>query len=696
MFRRPKKLKSRTPRTVVCGILAVAVAAVFVLRLVDWQLINGASYMKAADESTNTTITMPTNRGEIVDVNGVGLATNKTGYALQFDRAYTDMDKLNATILRLTQILEKRGEAWLDTLPIVLDKNGNYTFQPNSDKEIQYLKSKDFLNVNTYTDAATCMQRLVSKYFEIDKKQNIDESKQYSTEQIRKIVSVRYAMTLAGFDYSQNAVYTFAEDVSQDTVAIVSENSADLPGVTASVTTTRQYENATLLPQLIGTIGAIDADEYQQLKDQGYSQNDRLGKTGIEAALESTLRGKTGKKRLTFNSKGEVTDEQVETAPVNGNTVFLTIDSKLQTVAENALAEQVKLAQASYPKCQGGGVVVLRTSDFAVLAAASYPTFDLSKFGTDTNYTNQVLQDKNSPMLDRTFGSAYTPGSIFKPSVALAALQEGAITANTTITCSRVYTRFQKNGYTPRCTGTHGTISLETALQKSCNVFFMETGYRTTIAKMNAYARQLGLGEKTGVEINEVTGTLAGPAEKASKDGGVWTPVDTVQAAIGQHDNLFTPAQLATYVATIANDGTRKQVHLVDHVTDYSRKNVISKTQPKTIVDNSDYSFLSKENLRTVQAGMRLVTSTGGTAQATFANYPVAVAAKTGTAQTQEGEAATENTTFIAYAPYEKPEIAVAVVLEHGVKGAYSQTVAKAIFDSYFHVNQNTSSSSAG
>lgn len=696
MFRRPKKLKSRTPRTVVCGVLAVAVAVVFVLRLVDWQLINGASYMKAADESTNTTITMPTNRGEIVDVNGVGLATNKTGYALQFDRAYTDMDKLNATILRLTQILEKRGESWLDTLPIVLDKNGNYTFQSNSDKEIQYLKSKDFLNVNTYTDAATCMQRLIAKYFEIDKKQNIDESKQYSKEQIRKIVSVRYAMTLAGFDYSQNAVYTFAENVSQDTVAIVSENSADLPGVTTRVTTTRQYQNATLLPQLIGTIGAIDADEYQQLKDQGYSQDDRLGKTGIEAALESTLRGKTGKKRLTFNSKGEVTDEQVETAPVNGNTVFLTIDSKLQTVAENALAEQVKLAQASYPKCQGGGVVVLRTSDFAVLAAASYPTFDLSKFGTDTNYTNQILQDKNSPMLDRTFGSAYTPGSIFKPSVALAALQEGAITANTTITCSRVYTRFQQNGYTPRCTGTHGTISVETALQKSCNVFFMETGYRTTIAKMNAYARQLGLGEKTGVEINEVTGTLAGPAEKASKDGGVWTPVDTVQAAIGQHDNLFTPAQLATYVATIANDGTRKQVHLVDHITDYSRKNVISKTQPKTIVDNSDYSFLSKENLRTVQAGMRLVASTGGTAQATFANYPVAVAAKTGTAQTQEGEAATENTTFIAYAPYEKPEIAVAVVLEHGVKGAYSQAVAKAIFDSYFHVNQNDSSSSAG
>lgn len=694
MFRRAQKQKSRTPRTVLCGAVSLAVAAVFLLRLADWQLVNGASFVQAANDSTNTTVKMPTNRGEIVDVNGVGLATNKTGYALQFDRAYTDTATLNATILRLTQILEKRGEPWLDTLPIVMDQGGGYAFRENSDKEIKQLKSKDFLNLAGYAGADLCMQHLIEKYFTINARKKVDESAQYTKDELRKIVSVRYAMTLQGFDYSMNAVYTFAEDVSQDTVAIVSENSAALPGVAARVTTTRQYQNAALLPQLLGTMGPITAEEYKARKDQGYTPDDRLGESGVEQALESTLRGKEGQKRLTLDSDGAVSAETVETAPVNGNTAFLTIDTNLQKVAADALAANVKAAQANYPACKGGGVVVLRTSDFAVLAAASYPTYDLSKYRTDTNYTKGLLADDASPLLDRTFGSAYTPGSIFKPAVALAALQEGKITGNTTFTCNHIYMRFQDSGYTPRCTGTHGTIPLTRALQKSCNIFFFETGYYTTVANMNAYCQQLGLGEKTGVEVNEAAGTLASPAEKKSKTGSEWTPVDTIQAAIGQHDNLFTPAQLAAYTATIANNGTRKQVHLVDRVTDYSRKTEISKTEPKTVVDNTDYSFLSRENLSLVQQGMRLVCQGDGTAADVFANYPVAVAAKTGTAET--GGESKENTTFIAYAPYEKPEIAVAVVLEHGVKGQYSKAVAKAVFDAYFKVGQDQKPADGG
>lgn len=689
--RRNKKPKSHTPRTVVCGILVVALCGVFVLRLADWQLLNGASFLQQADESTNITVTMPTNRGEIVDRNGVGLATNKTGYALEFARAYTDMDTLNATILRLTEIVEAQGEQWLDTLPIQLDAAGNYVFVEGRDDDIAYLKSEDFLKVNTYTDAATCMENLIDRYFETDG-ENGDESAQYTKEQLRKIVSVRYAMTLAGFDYRTSAVYTFAEDVSQDTVAIVSENSHALPGVTARVTTMRQYENPTLLPHIIGTMGAINAEEYAALQDQGYTQNDEIGKTGIEAALESTLRGSEGEKRLDIDSDGDVTGETVTKEPENGDTVFLTIDSKLQQAAADALAEQVQAAQRQYSECEGGAVVVLDTRDFSVLAAASYPTYDLSRYGSDSDYTSALLTDEDSPLLDRAFGSAFTPGSIFKPAVALAALQEGVITRNTTFTCNHVYMRFANSGYTPRCTGNHGTISVETALARSCNIFFFETGFYTTIAKMNAYCQQLGLGEKTGVEIDEATGTLASPAEKEASTGGVWTPVDTIQAAIGQHDNLFTPAQLAAYTATIANEGTRKQVHLVDHVTDYSRSETLSTTDPAVIVDNSDYSFLSAENLDTVQAGMRAVCTTG-TARANFSDYPVAIAAKTGTAET--GSASSENTTFIAYGPYENPEIAVAVVIDHGVQGTYSQGVAKAIFDAYFGLDAGSSSASS-
>ena len=438
--------------------------------------------------------------------------------------------------------------------------------------------------------------------------------------------------------------------------------------------------------------GAINAEEYAALQDQGYTQNDEIGKTGIEAALESTLRGSEGEKRLDIDSDGDVTGETVTKEPENGDTVFLTIDSKLQQAAADALAEQVQAAQRQYSECEGGAVVVLDTRDFSVLAAASYPTYDLSRYGSDSDYTSALLTDENSPLLDRAFGSAFTPGSIFKPAVALAALQEGVITRNTTFTCNHVYMRFANSGYTPRCTGNHGTISVETALARSCNIFFFETGFYTTIAKMNAYCQQLGLGEKTGVEIDEVTGTLASPAEKEASTGGVWTPVDTIQAAIGQHDNLFTPAQLAAYTATIANEGTRKQVHLVDHVTDYSRSETLSTTDPAVIVDNSDYSFLSAENLDTVQAGMRAVCTTG-TARANFSDYPVAIAAKTGTAET--GSASSENTTFIAYGPYEDPEIAVAVVIDHGVQGTYSQGVAKAIFDAYFGLDAGSSSASS-
>ncbi len=694
MRRHSRKKYTHTGRSIACAAVAMVMAAAFSVRLFQWQIVGGASAAKDADQNSSTKVIMPTNRGEIVDIHGVGLATNKTGYALQFDHAYMTVSTENATILRLINLLEKRKEKWLDTLPIVMDKSGNYAFKANSASEIKYLKSKDFLKVNNYADAKTCMQNLVDKYFEKTQSDK-NPTAGYSKEDLRKVVSVRYAMTLQGFDYSMNTPYTFAEDVSRDTVEIVSENSDTLPGVKATVTTTRENPNSTLIPQAVGTMGAISADEYEKLQTKGYHLNDRLGKSGIESALETTLRGTEGEKTLTMDSNGSVTGEKVVTAPVNGKTVFLTIDSKLQKVAADALAENVKAAQATQPMCKGGGVVVLNVKDFSVLAAASYPTYDLSKYPSDTAYTNNLLTNPTQPLLDRAFGCAYTPGSIFKPSVALAALQEGIINENTTFVCNHIYRRFEDTGYMPKCEGNHGPISLDRALEQSCNIFFFETGYHTKIANMNVYAKKLGLGEKTGVEIAESTGTLAGPAEKKAA-GGVWYATDTIQAAIGQSDNAFTPAQLATYVATIANDGTRKQVHLVDHVTDYSRKKTISTTKPEIYTDNSNYSFLSQKNLDLVKTGMRDVcASPHGTAYALFGEYPVKVAAKTGTAETSQSD----NTTFITFAPYDKPEIAIAVVIEHGQKGAYSQNVAKSIYDAYFKVGQpaaKTASSKAG
>lgn len=688
-----QKKKNRQPlgRAVACLVLAGAVSGLFVARLFDWQIVQGSSFLEKAERSSQRLVTLPTNRGEITDINGVGLATNKTGYAVQFDKAYMRSGTENATIMRLIRIVEGRGEKWLDTLPIAMNAQGKYSFMPDRDKDIAFLKSDQFLHRNQYATAADCMSALRDMFFKKDEESGTDEAAQYSKEEQRKIISVRYAMVVQGF--STDTPYTFAEDVSLDTVQIISENSADMPGVTTAVTTTREYPNGTLLPHQVGQMRAINAQEYEEKKTQGYHLNDRLGVSGIEGAMESSLRGTEGRKRLTISKDGEVTGEKVEVAPQNGNSVALTVDSNIQKIAAESLARNVQAAHAAHPACKNGAVVALRVKDFSVLAAASYPSYDLSKYITDAQYANQLIseQDDDLSALVNRCNSAYTPGSIFKPAVALTALQEGDITPYTQFTCTHTYMRFKNTGYTPTCMGTHGSINVQTALKKSCNIFFFETGFHATIDKLNAYCLKLGLGDRTGLETESSgskPGVLAGRSEKEAT-GGIWGPTDTIQAAIGQSDNKFTPTQLAAYVATIANNGTRKQVHLVDRVTDYSGQKLISKTQPEVYTDNSKFDFISRENLQVVQGGMRMVCQTGGTAAGRFANYPIQVAAKTGTAET----GGKDNTTFITFAPYGNPEIAIAVVLEHGEDGHFSQDIAKDIYNAYFKVGQNANAS---
>ncbi|CAB1242960.1 putative Peptidoglycan glycosyltransferase [Ruminococcaceae bacterium BL-4] len=661
--------KKQLSRKKVCMGLLILVCGIFAVRLIEWQFVDGQELSALAEQSVSTTQTIPTARGEIVDMNGVGLATNKISYEIRFNLGEMSAASINKITGKLISLLKMRGESWNDTLPI-LYQNGEYEFQAGAEDAITYLKSDQFLKVGQDADPQTCIDALSKRYFA----GSGNDASEYTLEQLRDILSVRYGMTMSGF--SLGVPYVFSSKVSQETVAIISENSDDLPGVSTQITSVRQYPEPTLMPHILGNLGALSEKQYESLKSKGYTLNDTIGKFGIEAAMESTLRGSAGEKKIEYNSSGEVQQETVTKEPQAGNTVFLTIDSKVQKVAADSLAKNVQAAHATTKDCVGGGVVALRVSDFSVLAAASYPTYDLSQY-SNASYFDSLLKDSSNPQVDRAFGSAFTPGSVFKPCVALAALQEGAITDTTKIVCNHVYDRF-KPSLILTCMGWHGPMDVRSALAQSCNVFFCETGYRLGITSMDLYAKKLGLGVKTGVEIDETEGTLAGP-ESRTAAGGTWYDGDTVQAAIGQSDNQFSPAQLADYVATIANNGTRKKVHLVDHVTDYSRQNTISSTQGETLVDNSDYSYLSAENLKTVQEGMREVV-TSGTARTLFSNYKIAIAAKTGTAETN----GSDNVTFIAYAPYDNPQIAVAVVLPHGAAGTYAQNIAKDIFDAYF------------
>lgn len=309
--------------------------------------------------------------------------------------------------------------------------------------------------------------------------------------------------------------------------------------------------------------------------------------------------------------------------------------------------------------------------------------YDLGLAASDRDYYVSLLSDTARPMFNRAFNGSFTPGSVFKPMVAAAALQEGTITPSTSVVCTGVYD-FDRT-YRPKCLGQHGSVSLNQAITKSCNVYFYEVGRLLGIENIDAYAKEFGLGQKTGIELSESAGSLASPEARADA-GGIWYPGDVIQAAIGQSDNTFTPLQLATYCATIANNGTRLQTHLIRKITNYNQDEVISEKNPDSPVVVEQVP-VSQENLKLVQAGMRSVCSTEGTGR-TFANYGVAIAAKTGTA---EIPGHSDNVTFIGYAPYDKPEIAVAVVLEYGSRGTYSMAVARDIFDAYFF---GTSSSS--
>lgn len=664
-------------RYFVCVFILLATFAVFSLQLANWQLVKGSTFLQSANKTSISTVKMTAARGEILDSEGNGLAVNKTCYNIVFDKIYMKKDTENKTILQLTKLLAKQNEKWVDKLPITVNSKGQYAFIAGKDEEVASLKSN--LRMNSYATADQCMQELIKSY-EVAEKSPFD---------IRTIVSVRYNMEKLGFAVS--TPYTFAENVSQNTVSIVSENSQILPGATIQVSTIRQYPNGSLAPHIIGTVGAISQEDYDDLKKQGkiynsltnvsgYALNDRIGNSGIESAFENQLRGVNGEKAIETTKTGSLASTTVTKTPSSGETVYLSLNSRIQAVLNASLANNVKGAQEN-GKSQGGGhqgedcvagaAVVLNVKDFSILATATYPSYDSNKMSDDA-YLTALNNDKTTPMVNRAFNGSFMPGSSFKPMVASAALQEGCITQSSIIDCTGVYRRW--DDYQPHCMSTHGPVNVITALAKSCNIFFFETGWRLGITNMDLYAKRFGLGVKTGVEIGESSGTLAGPKENPnfSATGG-----DVIQAAIGQSDNKFTPLQLATYAATIANNGVRLKTHLVTKVTDYSRKKVITEYKP-TVMDNIG---VSQANLDIVKRGMREVCLSG-TASNFFGNYGYAIAAKTGTAQTGIHS---DNVTFIGFAPYDKPEIAVAVVLEYGAKSKFSLTVAKDIFDAYFY-----------
>lgn len=673
--RKKRESKNKYPKTTitVCIIITLGFFVLFTARLVDWQIVHGSEYRELAKRSTSYTVRTDATRGEILDKNGDGIVVNTTHYKIVIDKLYANEETLDTNLLALINLMNLTGDKWEDTLPIELSGN-TLSYKKGAEDEIATLLSEDYLNLDENTTAQDCFTKLLERY-KIDEKLTLTEQ--------RNLVSVHYNMELTG--YSSSNPYVFAKDIKRSTVSAVSENTQGVSGIDVQTYLVRKAQDSDLAPHILGALGSITEEEYEKLKDgnKTYSLTDSVGKFGIELAFENQLKGEGGMKIIKRNSDGTIVDtiETIDSKP--GNTVYLTLDKKLQETAVKSLAENVKAAKVqgvatkqSYggsgwgEDCETGAVAMLSVKDFSVLAAASYPTYDLNKYSQYGDYYVKLSENKNSPMYNRISVGSFACGSVYKPCVACAALEEKTITKDTEIFCKQDYDYYPSN--VVHCMHYHGDENVTGAIAQSCNYFFAETGRRLGIETMYLYSEKFGLGEYTGIEIEESKGTLAG------RDSTSWMPGNTVQAAIGQSDNAFTPLQLATYAATLANDGTRLKTHVVSKVTDYERTKTIEDYSKATVVDTCG---ISKKNLDIVQKAMLEVTQDeDGTAYSMFGDYKVKVAAKTGTAE----NAGSDHTTFICYAPFDKPEVAVAVVIEHGAKGRYSMQVAKDLLDGYF------------
>ena len=637
-------------------VLAVALGLMmllFLIALYDAQILHGSENRAKSIASNATWQQVEASRGILTDRNGKVLVSNRLAYTLTFDKtSFADDDALNDAIWQLIQLCQETDTVWVDTLPIAQTSPYLYLASRNEESFWNYLAD------NKLSPSLPSRQLLG----ELRTLFHIDSS--YTEAQARLIAGVRYELR-------SRSSYVFAEDVSTELISRITDG--DFPGVTTGQDSLREY-NTTYAAHILGRISRIYAENWPEYRDKGYSMDALVGESGVEKAFEDWLRGENGTRIITTDDKGKITGEFFKTEPKPGGTVALTLDLDLQAATEDALASTIESMIDKDSDQRGGAAAVVKVGSGEVLAIASYPSYDPATFAQSYN---QLLADERLPMFNRAVNGTYAPGSTFKMNTAVAALESGIITPSSTIQDKGVYTFYEYPqpwcwvwplGYT------HGRVNVSDAITVSCNYFFYEVGRLTGIQTINDYAKQFGLGSSTGIEIGDSTGALASP-EYAEAHDLEWTDGQTLTAAIGQSYNLFTPLQLANYIATLVGNGEHYQAHLLKSVKSYdnSRLLYVYDEPPLNTVE------MSESTINAITKGMHDLTT--GSLAGAFDKCVVSAGAKTGSAQVGTEIA---NGVFVAYAPYENPEIAVAIVIEKGGAGAALASTAVEIINAYF------------
>ena len=674
----------------IINIIVYLIGIVLIVQLFNLQVVHGESYREQSNTRLSRTSTIKAARGSILDRSGNELAGVKTENNIEIYKTNISNDELNECALNLVNLLNQYQIGYSDTFPISINPF-NFTI---SGDDLNNWKKK--YKIDDGASAEEAFYKFKDKY-EINN-DNIDE--------IRKIISIRYLITTTG--YSSTKSITIATNVNEEVVAQVSERNADFPGVSITTNAARTYLTGSLAAHVIGYTGKIKEEEYNEKKDT-YTIDDIIGKTGVEYIFEKYLKGKDGSKQVEMSVDGTITGESVSENAIAGSDVVLTIDSSLQQVTETALENCInKIKNGGFSQrydAQGGAAVVMNVNTGEVLATASYPTFEPQWFVGGISQENwaYLRDDTRHPQLNKATQSTYEPGSTFKMVTAIAGLETGAITTKERINDTGVYRKYNSEWkcwyYTSYHRG-HGYQNVTQALQHSCNYFFYETGDRMGIDNLAKYALHFGLGKKTGIELpNEKDGAVASRETYAKlRNNGKIGPGDVLNAAIGQGDNNFTPMQIAKYISSIANGGTVVKPTIIKSIlnsdgTEVSREEIENYTNEKVGYQNTDDGItINPESIAVAKEGMRMATSeAGGTAYNIFKGFNQEVAGKTGSAEAGKDKNGNDlvNAWFVCFAPYDKPEVAVVVMIENGGHGNYAAEVARDVLTQYFGMNQS-------
>jgi len=459
-----------------------------------------------------------------------------------------------------------------------------------------------------------------------------------------------------------------ARDINHEQLAFLEENRLTLPGVISLVDSKRFYAEDIGSPHILGSIGEVTIKE--QIRHPELKSGDLTGKSGLEKGYDSELRGAKGVNFLRVDAKGKeigIYDINRNVATVHGSDLYLSIDYKLQKFAESLLEEK------------RGALVAIDTRNGKILALANKPDYNPSDLAgkIDPLIWQKLLNDESHPLYSRSIQSTYPPGSVYKIVAAIAALQEGIITPEWTAYCPGY---FKLGRRTIKCWNEagHGRVDLKDAIKGSCNVYFYQLGLKIGLETWTNYSRMLGFGSPAGIDIPNESKGLVPSIEYFNKVFGKngWTKGHLANLAIGQGELLTTPLQIAQFAMVLANKGVYHKPHLVDHIYQYDSHNKVNfpiQTHYVTGVSNEIYDF--------VREGMRAVVN-GGTGWLGKVKG-IEMAGKTGSAQNPHGET---HAWFMGFAPYEMPEVAIAVIVENGGGGgAVAAPIARKFLEMYFY-----------